>query len=86
MNHIAPRTWLAESILVTMFCCLPFGIVGIVHASKVNSLFATGNHDEAEKASAKARKWTTIAFFTGIAFYAIYFLLILFLGLYQLKY
>lgn len=25
-----PKTWLVESILVTLFCCLPFGIVGIV--------------------------------------------------------
>ena len=35
---IAPRTWLVESILITVLCCLPFGIVGIVYASKVSSL------------------------------------------------
>src|SRR5574344_900091 len=27
-----PKTWLVESILVTILCCLPFGIVGIINA------------------------------------------------------
>ena len=35
-----PKNWLVESILVTIFCCLPFGIAGIVFASQVNSKFA----------------------------------------------
>ena len=42
-----PKNWLAESILVTIFCCLPFGIVGIVNASQVNSRFASGDYDTA---------------------------------------
>ncbi|MES2882212.1 MAG: CD225/dispanin family protein, partial [Bacteroidota bacterium] len=37
-----PKNWLVESILVTIFCCLPFGIVGIVNAAQVNSKFAAG--------------------------------------------
>ncbi|WP_419184195.1 DUF2752 domain-containing protein [Xiashengella succiniciproducens] len=37
-----PKTWLGESILVTIFCCLPFGIAGIVNASKVESRFYAG--------------------------------------------
>ena len=36
-NQKPPKTWLVESILVTLFCCLPFGIAGIVNASKVES-------------------------------------------------
>lgn len=33
-----PKTWLVESILVTCFCCLPFGIVGIINATKIETL------------------------------------------------
>ena len=34
-SGIPPKSWLVESILVLLFCCLPFGIVGVVYASKV---------------------------------------------------
>ena len=61
-----PKTWLLESILVTLLCCLPFGIVGIVNASKVESRFYAGDYDGAFKASEEAKKWTTIGFWFGI--------------------
>ena len=38
-----PKNWLVESILVTIFCCLPFGIVGIINAANVNSRYDTGD-------------------------------------------
>lgn len=63
---IPPKNWLVESILVTLFCCLPFGIAGIVNASRVESLFYSGNHFGAMDASAKARKWTMAGFWTGL--------------------
>jgi len=63
---IQPKNWLVESILVTIFCCLPFGIVGIVFASQVNSKFAGGDYAGAEKASKEAGKWTKIGIFIGI--------------------
>lgn len=65
-TNICPRTWMAESILVTIFCCLPFGIVGIINASKVSSLSAQGNYDEAQRASADAKKWTIISLCVGL--------------------
>lgn len=68
-----PKNWLVESILVTIFCCLPFGIAGIVFASKVNSLFDTGDYEGALKASKDAGKWTKIGFFIGLAVIIIYF-------------
>ena len=73
-TNICPKTWMTESILVTIFCCLPFGIVGIVNASKVSSLYAQGNYTEAQQASSNAKKWTKIGFFIGLAFIVIYFL------------
>ena len=74
-TNICPKTWMAESILVTIFCCLPFGIVGIVNASKVTSLYAQGNYAEAQRASSDAKKWTKIGFFVGLAVIIIYLLL-----------
>ncbi len=67
-----PKTWLAESILVTIFCCLPFGIVGIVNAAKISTLFAEGRYDEAEHASRQAGKWTKTGFWIGLACGVVY--------------
>lgn len=76
MNQdVCPKTWLAESILVTLFCCLPFGIVGIINAAKVSTLYAQGNYEQAQLASAGAKKWTTIGFLIGFAVYVIYFII-----------
>lgn len=72
MENVCPKTWMAESILVTIFCCLPFGIVGIVNASKVSSLFAAGNYEGAQRASADAGKWTKIGFIVGLVVGVIY--------------
>jgi len=64
---LPPKNWLVESILVTIFCCLPFGIAGIVFASQVNSKLAIGDYTGAQQASLDAAKWTKIGFFVGIA-------------------
>lgn len=64
---IMPKSWLVESILVTLFCCLPFGIVGVVYASRVDSKYGQGDYDGASQASREAGRWTQIGFFLGIA-------------------
>ncbi|CCZ47442.1 interferon-induced transmembrane protein [Bacteroides sp. CAG:661] len=74
-TNICPKTWMTESILVTLFCCLPFGIIGIINASKVSSLFAQGQTIEAQQASNNAKKWTKTGFFVGIALIIIYLLI-----------
>lgn len=71
-ENVQPKTWLVESILVTLFCCLLFGIVGIVNAAKVNSLYASGNIEAAQQASATAAKWTKIGFIVGIVVIIVY--------------
>lgn len=76
-----PKNWLVESILVTLFCCLPFGIVGIIKASNVNTLYAAGNYDLAEQASQDAGKWTKIGFFVGLAVDAIYMIVMVILAM-----
>ena len=70
-----PKTWLVESILATLFCCLPFGIIGIINATKVDTLYLNGNYDEAMLRSNNARKWTLWALFSAIAFWILYLLI-----------
>ena len=73
-EQVCPKTWMAESILVTVFCCLPFGIAGIVFASKVSSLYAAGNYEAALQASEDAGKWTKIGFIVGLVVIVLYLL------------
>ena len=80
-SQVQPKNWLVESILVTLFCCLPFGIAGIVYASQVNSKFASGDYEGALRASRDAAKWTKIGFFIGIAVIVLYFAAFFILGL-----
>jgi hypothetical protein len=70
-----PKTYLTESILVTLFCCVPFGIAGIVNAAKVETLFYGGNIEGAEKSSANAKKWTSWGFWCGLVIGVIYLII-----------
>ncbi|XP_072162840.1 proline rich transmembrane protein 1B-like isoform X1 [Diadema setosum] len=64
--QVAPSNYMVQAILVTIFCCLPFGIVAIVKATEVNSRFATGDVVGAQESSRSAKKWATIGLITGI--------------------
>lgn len=78
---IRPKNWLVESILVTIFCCLPFGVVGIVNAANVNSRFDAGDLVGAERASKEAGKWTKIGFFCGLAGIVLYLVAVFVFGM-----
>lgn len=70
---VMPKSWMVESILVTI---LPFvlcgnvlsliGIAAIVNASKVESLYISGLYDRAQEASDNAARWTKITFWIAI--------------------
>lgn len=72
VSQTPPKSWLVESILVTVLCCVPFGIAGIVNASRVESRFEQGDLEGARKASDDARKWTTYSFIFGLIIASIY--------------
>lgn len=68
----APDNHLVKSILTMLFCCLPFGIVALINATKVESLWASGQKEQAQKAAADADKWANVALICGIVGIIIY--------------
>ncbi|TDH28762.1 CD225/dispanin family protein [Segetibacter sp. 3557_3] len=78
--NVQPKNWLVESILATIFCCLPFGIAGIVFASQVNSKWVAGDHAGALEASRQAAKWTKISFLVSIAGFIFALIFVFFFG------
>lgn len=74
-----PPTYLWQSIVCTLLCCLPFGIVGIVYAAKVEGLARSGDMAGAREASDKAKMWCWVSFGSALAMTVIY----LFVGLTQ---
>ena len=79
-SQTAPATWTASSgyvskevpnylvysILVTLFCCVPFGIVAIVMSAQANSKKAAGDYRGARRAASSAKGWCTAAFVCGL--------------------
>jgi hypothetical protein len=61
-----PPTYLWQSIVVTILCCLPFGIPAIVNASRVQERFLKGDYAGAEKASSNAKTWAIVSLVAGI--------------------
>ena len=61
-----PSNWLAPAILSTIFCSLLFGIISIVHASRVDNRWALGDYDGAIESARKAKMWFWIAFGIGL--------------------
>jgi len=80
MEQNQPKNYLVESILVTIFCCLPFGIAGIVFASQVNSKYANGDYEGALKASKDAKKWMKWGLISGIIVAVLYTVFLFALG------
>jgi len=58
--------YLVHSILVTLLCCLPFGIAAIVYAAQVNSKAQAGDIDGALQSSKKAKQFVWISFWLGL--------------------
>ncbi len=65
-QSVRPKNYLVESILVTIFCCLPLGIVGIVFASQVNSKFDAGDYAGAESTSKQAKQFMIWGLIAGV--------------------
>lgn len=74
-----PVNWvpyLILSIISTLCCCLPFGVVGIVFSAKINSAMLAGNLEEAQNNAKMARTWIIVSFAIGLLTWLIYMVLI----------
>lgn len=58
--------YLWQAIVVTLLCCMPLGVAGIIFAAKVEPLRKGGDEAGAWEASAKAKKYTLIGFVVGL--------------------
>jgi hypothetical protein len=63
--------YLVQSILATIFCCPPFGIVAIIFAAQVNGKLATGDLAGATQSSKQAKMWCWISFGVGLVCYVL---------------
>ena len=69
-----PDTNLTMAILCTLFCCVPFGVVAIYYASKVNTSYHQGAYFDAEDYSEKAKSYTYWGVGLGIVLDMLYFI------------
>ena len=65
-SNSKPDNNMVWAILSTFFCCLPFGIVAIVNAAKVDGLWRSGEYEAANEAAANAKKYAKWATVIGI--------------------
>ncbi|MFT3807698.1 MAG: CD225/dispanin family protein [Arenimonas sp.] len=78
---LAPDTvpnYLVWSILATLCCCVPGGIVAIVYSSQVNTKLAVGDLAGAIEASNNAKLWCWVSLGVGLVVGVLYFLLNIF--------
>ena len=69
------------AVLTTIFCCLPFGIISIVYAAKVDSFWAAGQHAAAYDAASKSRKWALWGVIISVIGWVLYIGLFIIIGI-----
>ena len=75
-----PDNKLVWSILVTLFCCLPFGIVAIIKSAEVNSKWNAGDVAGAQQSAADAGKWIKWSVIAGVLLAVLYIVFVVLLG------
>lgn len=58
--------FLPWSIVVTVLCCMPFGVASIVYAAKANSSKQAGDYVSAAESARKAKLWLIWAIVVGL--------------------
>lgn len=64
--NLCPPTFLVLSIVMLLCCCQVFGIVAVVYASQVRSLYLSRQYEKAEKYSRNALIWCVVSLFAGM--------------------
>lgn len=76
----APDNNMVWAILSTVLCCLPLGIVSIVKAANVNSLWAQGQYAAAQQAAQDAKKFAMWGAIAGVVVVVVYVIFIFVVG------
>ena len=63
-----PDNNMVLAVLTTVLLCMPFGLVGIVYASKVDELYYAGDYAGALAASKNAHQWSLVGIVVSIGF------------------
>src|SRR6476659_5489693 len=66
--------------IISLFCCLPLGIVGVIFAAQVNGKVAAGDTQGAMDSSRKAKLFSFIAIGLGVALWACYLIFFVVIG------
>ena len=74
------ESYLVPSILVTVLCCLPFGIPAIVFASQVQEKLGRGDIAGAQQSSKNAKTWCIVAVVAPLVGGVLWFIMMLVLG------
>lgn len=72
-NELIQINYLVPAILCTIFCCLPFGIAGILYAAQANSKIQQGDRAAASVAASRAKLMCILSFVFGILTIIYYF-------------
>lgn len=70
--HEPINSHLIDAIFFTIFCCLPFGVIGIVYAAMCKKQIEMGNNTLAQEYSKKANTWNMVALVLGIFFWTFF--------------
>ena len=73
---VKPPNYLVWSILTTIFCCLPLGVVSIIFAAQVDGKYTSGDYAGAMNASRMAKNFAIAAAIAGIVVIILYFILV----------
>tara|TARA_X000000368_G_scaffold17723_1_gene13963 strand:+ start:2623 stop:3051 length:429 start_codon:yes stop_codon:yes gene_type:complete len=68
---------MVKAILVTVLCCLPFGIVAIIKSSEVNGKLAVGDIVGAQMSASSSSNWSNMAIIFGLIFGIFYFFILM---------
>jgi hypothetical protein len=67
-----PNSHMVQAIIATLLCFLPFGLVAIIHAGKVDGAHARGDYGEASRRSEAAKHWVNYSVIVAVVLVVLY--------------